>query len=243
MPCFNNNKKQNVTNNDYFIHNIKLSKIKEAKYLGVTIDHQLHWKPHINNICGKANKTLAFLKRHLSGCSQKIKAKSYEIYVRPTLEYSSNAWDPYHQNAIDQIEKVQRRAARWACNIYDREKSVTKIINERLKWDTLEERRAKSKVTLLYKARNKLCHIPTNDLIQKNYRSTRKSNNGCGYVVPGSRTDAHIFSFYPSAIRLWNNLPAKAQTSNSLEAFKNNVSNIKVGIPKKPTYSKLQSES
>ena len=77
-----------------------------------------------------------------------IKTKSYEIYVRPTLEYSSNAWDPNHQNAIDEIERIQRRAARWACNTYNRESSVTNIINTKLKWDTLEERRAKIKVTL-----------------------------------------------------------------------------------------------
>lgn len=31
-----------------------------VKYHGVTITSDLRWKPHINNICSKANKTLRF---------------------------------------------------------------------------------------------------------------------------------------------------------------------------------------
>ena len=146
-------RKRKIIQHDYYIHNIKLQRTNEAKYLGVTIDSQMTWKTHHKNISGKSNRTLSFLRRHLSSCPQNIKAKSYEVYVRPMLEYSSNVWDPHHQIGINQLENVQRRAARWACKDYSRQSSVTHMINEKLKWTTLSERRAKSKVTLLYKAK------------------------------------------------------------------------------------------
>jgi hypothetical protein len=34
--------------------------------MGVTISDDLKWESHINNICGKANKTLGFLRRNLN---------------------------------------------------------------------------------------------------------------------------------------------------------------------------------
>ena len=39
--------------------------------------------------------------------------------------------------------------------------------------------------------------------------------------VPHSRTNSHLHSFFPSATRLWNSLPAKATTAGSIAAFRN----------------------
>ena len=123
---------------------------------------------------------------------------------------------------------MQRRAARWACNNYHHATSVTNLIKENLKWDSLKERRAKSKATLVYKARNKMCHIPTEDLIPNNSKVTRRSRDG--YMVPRSRTNAHLFSFYPSAIRLWNGLPNEIQSSSTIKSFKDSISKIEVNM-------------
>jgi hypothetical protein len=43
-----------------------LESVDKAKYLGVTITEDLKWESQINNICGKANKTLGFLRRNLN---------------------------------------------------------------------------------------------------------------------------------------------------------------------------------
>ena len=80
-------------------------------YLGVTLDNKLSWSSHINNIAAKSNRTLNFLKRNLSKCSSSVKESAYLALVRPSLEYAAVVWDPYHNNKVDQLEKVQRRAA------------------------------------------------------------------------------------------------------------------------------------
>ena len=57
--------------------------------------------------------------------------------VRPQLaEYASAIWDPYYNTDINQIEKVQRRAARWVLNNYTQTSSVTDMLAE-LSWPTL----------------------------------------------------------------------------------------------------------
>ena len=183
----------------------------------------INWREHISSTCKKANRTLAFLRRHLSQCPEDIKVKAYEVYVRPTLEYSSNVWDPYQHKYIDQLESIQKRAARFACNQYNRETSVSKLQSQ-LKWKSLKERRAKSKVTMIFRARKQLCHIPTEDLRLNNNKRTHRASNS--YDIPRSRTNVHLYSFYPSAIRLWNHLPENIKATSSLDSFKIKLSNI-----------------
>ena len=135
---------------NYTLHGQSLKSVESAKYLGVTITSDLRWNCHVSNITNKGNQTLGFLKRNLKIKSPALKAFAYKSLVRPTLEYSSTAWDPYTQQNIDKIEMVQRRAARYTLNRYGKTESVTNMLVE-LGWDTLETRKKKSRLVVLYK--------------------------------------------------------------------------------------------
>ena len=41
----------------YSMKGISLESVEEHSYLGVTL-HGMSWKPHINNVCNKANRLL-----------------------------------------------------------------------------------------------------------------------------------------------------------------------------------------
>jgi hypothetical protein len=47
---------------NYTLHNHQLDVVDSSKYLGVTINKNLRWDDHINNITARANRTLGFLK-------------------------------------------------------------------------------------------------------------------------------------------------------------------------------------
>ena len=136
-----------------------LRTVDNAKYLGVTIQSNLSWKPHINNITKRANSTLCFFRRNLRKCPSKIKEQAYRTYVRPTLEYTSSVWDSSIEDQVTQIEKVQRRAARFTKADYHPKHSVTKMLND-LQWQALQERRVHSKVIMLYRIVHHLVAIP-----------------------------------------------------------------------------------
>ena len=118
----------------------------------VTIQSKLNWKPHIglNNITKKANNVRAFLQRNLSKCPRPVKEQAYKTYVRPILEYASTVWDPHTIELANQLEMVQRRAARFVTADYRRRHSVTLLLNQ-LQWQSLLQRRTHSKVTMLYR--------------------------------------------------------------------------------------------
>ena len=57
--------------------------------------------------------------------------------VLSLLEYSCPVWDPYRQGDIDKINKIQRAAARFVTDNYQRKSSLTASIKDPGK---LEER-------------------------------------------------------------------------------------------------------
>ncbi|KXJ28647.1 RNA-directed DNA polymerase from mobile element jockey [Exaiptasia diaphana] len=125
---------------DYYIDGRKLSPVTNHPYLGVSLSSDLKWNTHVNNIVAKANKSLGFVKRNLYSCTERTKRTAYVSIVRPTLEYATAVWDPYRQEQIDAIEAVQRRAARFIKNDYNRSSSVTEML-KCLDLDQLQDRR------------------------------------------------------------------------------------------------------
>ena len=58
-------KKKNPIIFPYKLHNIELKSTETAKYLGITISNDLHWKPHIEKVSSKASNILKFIKRNV----------------------------------------------------------------------------------------------------------------------------------------------------------------------------------
>jgi hypothetical protein len=130
-------RKRNPVNATYSIHGHNLAIVKGGKYLGVTISDNMSWNAHVDATAKKANNSLSFLRRNLTRCPQDIKAQCYESLVRPILEYASAAWDPYTTKNIQQLEAVQRRAARFVTGDYKTTSSTSNMIKE-LGWEPLQ---------------------------------------------------------------------------------------------------------
>ena len=60
------------------LEGIDLENVESIKYLGVTITSDLRWNTHVSNVCTKTNRTLGFLKRNLSSCTQEVKEAAYK---------------------------------------------------------------------------------------------------------------------------------------------------------------------
>ena len=150
---------------DYILHGHTLQQETSTKYLGLTIQTDLKFNKHINNITANATKQLNFIKRNLKVSSQSVKEKAYISLVRPKLEYGSCIWDPHTKYQKSQIEMVQRRAARYICNRYHNTSSVTNMLNH-LNWPTLELRRIRTRLIFFFKIiHHQVAIYPTNLLI------------------------------------------------------------------------------
>ena len=208
---------------NYVLHGHTLSTVPTAKYLGLTLHHKMDWEDHIGSICSKANSTLGFLRRNLKISSARIKEKAYKTFVRPILEYSSSVWDPYEVKHKQQIEKVQRRAARFILNRYHNTSSVSSMIDI-LKLESLEQRRKKSRLSAFYKIiNNNICCEDLKNQLVENHRK-RRANNNKQYHQIFSRTNYRAQSFLPRTIKDWNSLPQIVTDSENPDTFVSRVS-------------------
>ena len=211
---------KNIAKTEYNLQGHSMKAVESAKYLNWS-HNLIKWNRHIDNTVSKANRVLGFLRRNLRVKSPCLKEKAYKTLVRPTLEYASSVWDPHTANNINKLEMVQRRAARFTVNNWNRHASVTSMLDE-LGWPSLEARRKQGRLTMLFKISQGLVAIPTRSHLVPVTRATRHCHE-LGFKIPHSRIDAHLYSFYPRTIREWNILPWVVVSSVTLEGFKSQL--------------------
>ena len=119
-----------------------------------------------------------------------------------------------------EVEKVQvvLLVLYTTCNYWSTT-SVTEMIST-LNWETLEKRREKARLCMLYKTINDgLIKIPMDPYKSSTFTSTR-SFHGQNLLLPSCRTDIIKYFIFPASIRQWNTLPGEATNSRSLQLFK-----------------------
>lgn len=222
--------KRNIITKNYKIHNFILDRVDSAKYLGLHLDSKLTFNQHINSICKKAHNTRQFLQRNLSRCDRKTKAQAYTTFVRPIMEYGATVWDPHHANdsQVKQVESVQNKAARFACNDWQRTTSVSGLKNK-LNWESLQERRARSRVVLMHKTYYSLVAIPLH--LFPMYTTSNMQTRGAAlkiskFAVPSPRTEAHGRTFMIAAPTMWNGLRTDLTRVSDPDAFRRQLSKV-----------------
>ena len=152
-----------------------------------------------------------------------MKEISYKTLVRPILEYASPVWDPHQTDQIQQLEKVQRRAARWASHRFRQTSSVEDMLQD-LAWPTLQQRRKQARLETFYKYHNNLIHIQSKHAPAPSLsRHSRRQNNTQTYNIPQSTQEYRKSTFFPRTIPEWNHLPESIVTASSLDQFKSRL--------------------
>ena len=218
------NRKRTFIDYDYHLKGHSLKMEDHTKYLGIEISSDLQWNHHIDKIVKKGNSTLGFLRRNLRTSKEDLKCTAYKTLVRPHLEYCMTVWNPHQKNQTEKIEMVQRRAARYITGRYHNISSPTEMLDN-LKIETLEERRAKAQLTMMYKIMKGLVDIPASNYFTKTESRTR-SNHDMKTRQIMANTNIYLFSFFPRWISLWNDLPSSTVNAD-LIGFKKQIASLK----------------
>lgn len=211
-------KKKEVLSFAYNIGDNMLVKVCSFKYLGVTITDKLSWRSHIENICQSAYQKLCFLRRKLGRATKDIKLLAYKTYVRPKLEYASAVWSPHQKVLKNKLERIQRMSARFICSKYRRRDSVTEMLKV-CKLETLELRRQKQRLKMLFQILHAGVKINKDDYLTCSYKRFPRTTRSTFIQPIHVRTDLFQFSFFPDAIKMWNELPNDVVQKSTLSEF------------------------
>ena len=83
----------------------------------------------------------------------------------------SSVWDHLSILLQDELEEVQKRAARFVTGNYNYETGSMTGILEQLKWESLKKRRKKSRPIMLYKDRKGAASIPMENRRTRHHHS------------------------------------------------------------------------
>jgi len=168
-----------------------------CKYLGIILCSNLRWADQINYTVKKAWKALHFTMRILKKCNSNTKSLAYMSLVHPILEYGAVWWDPYREGQISALDRVQKKAAKFAHH------------KNSPKWETLASHRKLSRLCVLFKAYSgERAWKATGDRLQRPHYLSRVDHER----KIGSRRQRMVigkYSFVNRTIQLWNQLLAE----------------------------------
>jgi hypothetical protein len=132
-----------------------LERTEEERDIGVMVASNMK----LDAQCAKAAKTamtgLGQIARAFTYRERKVFPALYQRYVRPHLEFLSQAWSPWLKKDVKVLEKVQMRAVKMV-------NGLTGTYEEKLKalgMHSLEQRREEADMVLVYKILNKKCTV------------------------------------------------------------------------------------
>lgn len=202
-----------------------ISSINEHTHLGITFMSNGKWSSHINNICNSAYIRINFLRKVKYQLSRASLSKIYTTFILPILEYACELWDGCTLHDSDKIERVQLEAARLVTGlpIYASRHSLYLETG----WEPLEERRKRRKLNIFYKIHNNLTPNYLNEIIEPFKIQGRNLRTNRDYYLPIYRLSSTSKSFFPSTVKLWNNLDPSIRQIPSFEKFKHHLAHSK----------------
>ena len=146
----------------------------------------------------------------------RVLSKACVTYVRPTLEYVSVMWSPYHINEISKVESVQRGFTKRIAGL--RNLSYSDRLNV-LQLKSLEIRRLRIDLLYTYKILFGLNQVDWTSMFQLSPVNFTRGHCYKLYAKTSRVNVRHNFFCY-RVVSAWNCLPARAEHFCSYSSFK-----------------------
>jgi hypothetical protein len=181
---------------NYSLMDTLIPEVSSCKYLGIILCSDLSWADQVNYTVKKVWKVLHFTMRILKKGNSNTKTLAYMSLVRLILEYGAVYWDLYREGQISALDRVQRKAAKFAHHMNS------------WNWDTLASRRKLSHICALFKVYSgEWAWKAIGDRLQRPLYLSRVDHE---WKIRSrrQRTDIGKYSFVNRTIQHWNQLPA-----------------------------------
>ena len=205
-----------------------VNQVEDLKYLGVTIDQNINFNDHVDNVCKKLRRALGILRRAAPFVDQNTRVTIYNTLLLPHFNYCSTIWGSgITQRNLDKLQLIQNCAMRIVLGCPP-DTHIHTMLRE-LKWLNVHQHLLYNLNCLVWKTQNNLVPpylyntFPSQNSVH-NYQ-TRSATNG-DFAV----TSSHKQSLLCNGAKQWNNLPQFLRSANTLNVFKRELKSHVRGI-------------
>ena len=93
---------------DIILDDTSLESVSEIKFLGITVDNKLSWKPHIASTCNTISRNIGVINRLKSHIPSSSLLTLYSSLILPYLNYGILAWGNTHKFLLDRLLLLQK---------------------------------------------------------------------------------------------------------------------------------------
>ena len=91
---------------------VELTKVEEVRFLGVIIDQELSWEPHLVKLQAKLVSSIAVIKRIMKFIPKSEYRKLYDSLFKSHLSYCISSWGGVAPYRLSKLFSVQKRCVR-----------------------------------------------------------------------------------------------------------------------------------
>ena len=206
---------------DLFIDNTQIEQVHEVKLLGITIDNQMTWSKHIDNIVCRMGRGVAAVRRVSTCLTVETRKQVLNAIVLSLMDYCFIVWSSASKRDLDRLQKAQNKAARCALNCNHR--TSINSMHVRLRWLSVNQR---SSYVLLNFVRNlKVLQAPqvlysrmVSHYTQHEYHTRLATEER--FTLPSVHSGKIQDSVMYRAMILWNDIPRYIILTNTKDRFK-----------------------
>ena len=200
-----------------------IDEVSSYVYLGLRFSNNLKWSHHIDDISVKAKKRLNLMVPLKYKLDRKSLEVMYNSFVLPSMEYGNVIWGGTFDTEILKLERIHVDGMRLVTGATARS-NIANLYYDTC-WYSIPERCRMASLIMMYKVKYNLCPEYLHELLPpENFEIIRYNlRNNQNLVVPATRSEMFKRSFFPHAVRLWNDLSIEHRHAPSLEDFKASI--------------------
>ncbi|KAK7096772.1 hypothetical protein V1264_003836 [Littorina saxatilis] len=192
---------------------LPIEQVREHRVLGVTIDSELNWKCHLNNMNKTLSRNMFLFSQLRYYVDTSVLKLFYHAHILSHLSYASTLWDNCSDVHMMKLNSLHRRAAKLmvpnSSVTTDKKLKLLDLLplNQQLKLN---------KALFMFRVTNK--EVP--EYIQSLFQRATNRYGSSKFIPPRPRLDLYKSSLAFSGSSVWNSLPTVLKHIPSVKAFK-----------------------
>ena len=207
-----------------YVSNTIINEVDTHKVLGVTVDNNLSWSPHIDSLYKRVSQKLFQLSKIKHYLDFNARKHFYHAYIQSVIDYASTLYDMSSANSLKPLSRIHKRTLKVLLL-----KSSTLSFHDYSKLDILplSYHLKYNKAVMMFRIMNGFA--PSTLTARFPLNKSRYTDN---IIIPRPRLDLYKSSLTYSGGTLWNSLPKSIKNKSIIGSFKRTYKSYLLGTMK-----------